>query len=202
MQYKKNIEEYFIKDAPRSAEMNALRAILKSFPFQETVKWAFPVYTIDNKNIVGLGAFKAYAGVWFFQGVFLKDQASKLVNAQEGKTQGMRQWRLDSLEEIQKNEGLIREYIQEAIDNHHAGLKVSPKPKSAAKPVVIPPELEAALNENPQLKESFESYAPSHRREYAEYIAEAKREATKLARLEKIIPMILDGAGLWDKYKK
>lgn len=196
-----SIEDCFSADVPHSASMNFLRGILLSFPFGETLKWNFPVYTIDGKNIIGLGAFKAYAGIWFFQGSFLKDNETKLVNAQEGKTQGMRQWRFDSLDEIEANEKLIRAYIQEAIDNHKAGKKITPKPKDS-KPLIIPKELQVQFDLDSNLKDSFDAHSLTNKRDFAEYIATAKREATKQTRLNKIIPMIRSGEGLNDKYKK
>ncbi|MBO3697176.1 YdeI family protein [Roseivirga sp. E12] len=198
---KKNIEEYFSNDSPHPKSMRFLRSIIMSFPFEETVKWAFPVYTINGKNVVGLGGFKAYAGIWFFQGVFLEDASQKLINAQEGKTHGMRQWRFMSLEEIEDNEDLIRLYVQEAIDNHLAGKEFKPQ-KKASKPLVIPEELQEALDSIEGLKESFEAFSLSNKRDFAEYIANAKRAETKLSRLEKITPMISRGEGLNDKYKR
>ncbi len=198
---KKNIEEYFSADAPHPKAMNLLRNIVRSFPFDETVKWAFPVYMINGKNVIGLGGFKAYTGVWFFQGVFLKDSAKKLINAQEGKTHGMRQWRFNTVEEIQENEDLIRTYIQEAIDNQLAGKEFKPQ-KRASKPLIIPEELKAVLDADPKLNESFEAHSLTNKRDFVEHIATAKREETKQKRLEKIIPMIQNGIGLNDKYKK
>ena len=196
-----DVEDCFSNEVPHSELMNHLRGILLSFPFTETLKWNFPVYMINGKNVIGLGAFKAYAGIWFFQGSFLKDVKAKLVNAQEGKTQGMRQWRFTSLAEIKKDEKVIRSYIQEAIDNHKAGKKITPKPK-LNKPLIIPPELQKAFDSDLSLKDSFEAHSLTNKRDFAEYIATAKRETTKQSRLVKITPMIQSGEGLNDKYKK
>lgn len=51
---------------------------------EETNKWSAPVYTSNGKNIVGLGAFKSYTGLWFFQGALLKDEKKLLINAGNG----------------------------------------------------------------------------------------------------------------------
>lgn len=181
--------------------MNHLRRIIMSYPFEETVKWAFPVYMLNGKNVLSLGDFKAYAGIWFFHGVYLEDKADKLVNAQEGKTKGMRQWRFSNSQEIESNEDLIRSYIQEAIDNHKAGKEYKPQRKTP-KPLIIPEELREALDNIEGLKESFEAFSVSNQRDFTEYIIKAKRVETKLNRLEKIIPMISRGEGLNDKYKR
>ena len=57
------------------------------------------------------------------------------------------------------------------------------------------------MDTDPDLRSAFEGLTPGKQREYANYIAEAKRDATKESRLEKIVPMIFKGIGLYDKYK-
>ena len=66
---------------------------------------------------------------------------------------------------------------------------------------MIPSDLQQVLIENDQLKSFFEGFTNSKQREFAEHIANAKRETTKQARLDRIIPMILSGVGLHDKYR-
>lgn len=172
-----------------------LRSILLDSGLEETVKWGKPVYTFMGKNLVGLAAFKAHFGLWFFQGSFLKDPEKILINAQEGKTKGQRQIRFTSPDQI--NEVTIRTYVQEAIANQKQGKTIRITPKIQA----IPEELLEALNKDPELKTSFDNLTPGRQKEYAEYLAEAKRSETRLKRLEKIIPMIRSGIGLNDKYR-
>ncbi|MEL6971577.1 MAG: DUF1801 domain-containing protein [Bacteroidota bacterium] len=175
-----------------------LREILHETELEEKVKWSFPCYTLQNKNVVGLGSFKSYCGLWFFQGVFLEDPAGVLVNAQDGKTKGMRQWRFNSIEEIDRD--LVKAYVEEAIQNQKEGKEV--KAARPVKKVVVPPEMAALFTSEPDYQLAFDSFTPGKQREFAEYITEAKREATKLSRLEKIKPMLLNGVGLNDKYKR
>ncbi|WP_272149318.1 YdeI/OmpD-associated family protein [Tenacibaculum aiptasiae] len=178
-------------------ELNLLRSVLIELPLEETIKWGSPVYVYKGKNIVGMSAFKNYCGLWFFQGSFLKDDQKVLENAQEGKTKAMRQWRFYKIEEIDVD--LLKSYVIEAIKNSEEGKEL--KPKRNTKPLIIPDELQSELDKNEKLKESFEKFTLSKKREFCDHISEAKREATKLKRLEKIIPMILNGVGLYDKYK-
>jgi uncharacterized protein YdeI (YjbR/CyaY-like superfamily) len=193
-----SVEEYIKKHDLWEKELEALREIALSTPLQETVKWGAPVYTSKGKNIVGLGAFKSYVGIWFFQGVFLRDPKKKLINAQENKTKAMRQWRFSSMDEIVNDSAIIKEYIKEAITNENKGKSIK---LDRQKPVVIPKELELFLSENKPIKDKFDEISKGKQREYAEYITEAKRVETKQKRLEKIAPMILQGIGLNDKYK-
>jgi len=191
------VDAYITKHSNFTKLINEIRKTLLSTEFEETIKWGMPTYTINGKNVVGIGAFKSHFGIWFFQGALLKDTHKVLTNAQEGKTQAMRQWRFTNDSKIDKE--LLLTYINEAIDNEKKGLKI--KPIGTKKPLVIPTELVSTINKNKALSISFEKLSLSKKREFSEYIAEAKREATKIKRLEKIIPMIMNGTGLHDKYK-
>ncbi|EZH75910.1 hypothetical protein ATO12_03715 [Aquimarina atlantica] len=196
MQKNTSVEEFMSKNKEWKEALEILRGILLTTEMKETIKWGVPVYTINDKNVIGLGAFKSYVGIWFYQGVFLEDKAKKLLNAQEGKTKGLRQWRFTTVDDIDKD--LVLHYIKEAIQNQKDGKEIKPV---KSKTIEIPKELLVALDANANLKKSFEQLTPFKQREYSEYIATAKREATRMTRLEKISPMILDGIGLNDKYR-
>ena len=192
-----SVEEYIEIHEKYSSALNTLRQLMLETEMSETLKWNIPTYTVNGKNVCGIGAFKNHFGIWFFNGVFLKDEHKLLRNAQDGKTKAMRQIIFDSESEI--NPDLIRVYIKEAIANQKAGKEV--KPTRSKKKAVIPEELNSVLSSNKSLLQSFESLAPYKQREYCEYISSAKREATKQSRLDKIIPMIEKGLGLNDKYR-
>ncbi|CAM1356224.1 YdeI/OmpD-associated family protein [Tenacibaculum ascidiaceicola] len=191
------VTQYIQDKSNWAQELNLLRSVFLDLPVEETIKWGAPVYVYKGKNIVGLSAFKNYCGLWFFQGSFLTDKEEVLVNAQEGKTQAMRQWRFNQLDEI--NIVLIKQYVLEAIKNSEEGKEL--KPKKNTKPLVISENLQLELDKNDRLNETFSEFTLSKQREFTDYISEAKRETTKEKRLKKIIPMILNGIGLYDKYK-
>ena len=177
-------------------ELSLLRQIISSTELVEDYKWGAPTYTINGKNIISIFGFKNYFAIWFFQGVYLNDSNKVLVNAQESKTKALRQWRFHHKNEI--NNTLILDYIQEAITNHFNGkeLKISRKIQFE-----MPEKLKEELNINKDLKNSFYSLTKGKQKDYANYINDAKQEATKSKRLDKIIPMIKKGIGLNDKYK-
>lgn len=192
-----SVEEYIETHNKWSEALTILRDIINKTELEETLKWSAPVYSLNGKNVVGLGAFKKHFGLWFFNGVFLKDEKKLLVNAQE-KTKALRQMRFESLDEIDKY--AVLEYVKEAIENQKRGKDIKPE-KTTKKAITIPSELQEALKKNAELKTGFQALSPYKQKEYCEYIATAKREATKQSRLEKIVPMILQGIGLNDKYK-
>ncbi|MGJ8745054.1 YdeI/OmpD-associated family protein [Polaribacter sp.] len=192
------IEEYISKKEKWRKELLLLRSVFNDLPVEETIKWGAPTYTFNGKNIVSLAAFKSYCGLWFFQGALLKDKSKVFINAQENKTKAMLQWRFYSSEEIDIN--LIKEYVLESIENSKKGKEI--KPDRSKKELVVPIELASELSKNKKLKENFDSFSNSRKIEFANYIAEAKKAETRLRRMEKIIPMILEKIGLHDQYKK
>ena len=193
-----SVDEYLEKHSNFFEGLSILRRIIKQTKLEETIKWSAPVYTLNNKNVLGLGAFKNHFGIWFFNGVFLKDEYNLLENAQEGKTKALRQMKFTDSNEIKEN--LVLEYVREAILNQEQGKELKPKKTKPAE-VEIPKELEESLKSDSNLKKSFESLSPYRQKEYSEYIRTAKRDSTKQSRLQKIVPMIKKGIGLHDKYK-
>jgi len=104
--------------------------------------------------------------------------------------------RFTSVAEI--NVDIIKQYVKEAIDNQKAGKEVKIERN---KTFEIPELLQNALDKDKEFNSAFTQLSPGKQKEYANYILEAKREETRLKRLEKITPMVNSGIGLYDKYK-
>ena len=192
----KTVDEYIANAKQWQDELRTLRRILGSTELQEEIKWGAPCYTHDGKNVVGIGGFKSYFGLWFHQGVLLEDKHNVLINAQEGRTKALRQWRMQSANEIKA--AAIKAYVKEAIQLEKAGKGIA---ADRGKPIIVPPELRKALQKRKAVGKKFAELTPGRQREYADYISAAKREETKLSRIEKILPMISAGKGLNDKYR-
>jgi len=178
-------------------EIELLKSIVEKTELQHAIKWGIDVYTFNGQNIIGIAPFKSYIGIWFYNGVFMSDPLNSFVNAQEGKTKALRQWRFFSKEDIVPDQVLA--YIKEAIANEKAGKKLVPERNMKFE---IPEVLTKSLENDSELNKSFEQLSPGKQKEYAFHIQEPKREETKISRLEKIIPMVKAGMGLNDKYKK
>ena len=177
-------------------ELEQLKHIIRSTGLTETIKWGTEVYTHNGKNIVAVIGLKNYFSLWFYNGVFLEDKQKVLVSAKGGSTKALRHWKFNSKDEIK--EKIIKEYIREAIKNEDEGRVWKPQ---KTEPVAFPDLLVTAMKKNKALHKAFEKLSPGKQKEYAEHISSAKREETKKERLEKIIPIILAGKGLNDKYK-
>jgi len=197
MNQQDKLTAYFEKNDHWAQELKVLRTLLQQTEMEETVKWGAPTYTLDGKNVVGLGSFKSYVGLWFHQGVFIDDAAGKLINAQPDKTKGLRQWRFENLDQINTDQNLIADYIAQAIANQKAGKEIKPQTKQT----VLPEELQQALSTDTALQAAYQQLTPGKQREYAEYIGSAKQQATREKRLQKCQPMIIEGIGLNDRYR-
>ena len=98
MDRSEKLETYYEKEHPFKKGIAFLRELALKTKAKEDFKWSIPVYTLNGKNVFGICKFNNHFGVWFFNGVFLKDPKKVLENAQEGKTKGMRHWKFQRLE--------------------------------------------------------------------------------------------------------
>ena len=190
------VDAFIAKQTKWKEKLQQLREVFQKTELTEEVKWGKPTYTLNGKMVAAMADFKNHMALWFHQGVFLKDEHHKLVNAQEGITKALRQWRIEEADEIDSQ--IVLEYIEEAIANAKAGKKMK---KLVTKEVSIPDIFLNELQSDKVLYESYNHLTPGRQREYAEYIGEAKLEATQQSRLKKCCGMIKQGVGLNDKYK-
>jgi len=165
MSSQKTVDNYVETAAQWQAELRALRKIILTTNLEETIKWGMPYYSLGGKNIVGMASFKSYFGLWFTQGVFLKDEAGILTNAKEGTTRALRQWRMSSKDEI--NSALIKSYVIEAIEISKAGKAIKPARNKAFQ---LSPELRLEMENNPALKSSYDNLSQFQKREYSDHI--------------------------------
>lgn len=175
--------------------LQMLRQIMLDTGLVETVKWSVPCYTWNNKNIAMLAAFKDYCFVSFFKGALLNDPEN-LLHAPGENSQASRLLKFTSTDDVHRLEPALRSFVQQAIENEKAGKKINFK-KISEHP--IPVEFLKVLEENPAVRAAFESLTPGRQRGYLLYFAAPKNSTSRLARIEKCIPRILDGKGIQDK---
>jgi uncharacterized protein YdeI (YjbR/CyaY-like superfamily) len=187
----KTVDEYIATKPEWAEALEKLRAIMLACQLEEGIKWGSPAYMINGRNVAGLVAFKQHIAIWFWQGALLQDPDGVLVNAQEGKTQALRQWRFANAKAIKP--ALIKKYVLEAKTNALAGKAVELKKKETPTP---PAEMVAAFEKDKALANAFQKLSPGCQREYVEYVAEAKLPATRERRMAKSAGMILAGKGL------
>ncbi|PTI94859.1 YdeI/OmpD-associated family protein [Staphylococcus simulans] len=188
-------EAYFTRAQEWHDEYKALRAIiLKNEDLTEDYKWMHPCYTLNGKNVVLIHGFKDYCALLFHKGALMKDPEHKLIQ-QTKNVQAARQLRFTSLAQIEAESEMIAAYVDEAVEIEHYGKKVEMK---KTEEYDMPQELQAALEADEQLNEAFNNLTPGRQRQYMYFIGQAKREATRKARVEKYKAQILAGKGMND----
>lgn len=172
-------------------ELDFLRNMLLATELTEDLKWGFPCYTYQGKNVLMLGAFKESCTLSFMKGVLIEDNKGLLEKPGENSQSG-RVIRFSGLTKIIENEALIRDYVQAAIDIEKKGLKVEDLPKTE---LVVPDELLDKFDEIPTLKTAFYALTPGRQRAYLIHFNSAKQVQTRVARIVKYIPKIFEGKG-------
>ena len=182
--------------------LTVLTKLLDQTGMESLTKWGKPTYVHAGRNVAMAAAFKHHCGVWFFDGALLTDPLQVSENAQEGKTQAMRHWKFtdpDGAQDIPREDVLA--YLREAMAYAEEGKRVAPPPRPQGAPDWCP-ALAAAFESEPEFQAAMLALTPVRQREYNDHVGSAKREATQLARLDKIRPLVLAGKGLHDKYRK
>ena len=149
---------------------------------------------MDGKNIVVIQGLKAYFGLGFFQGALLKDPNKGLV--QLGQVHAGRVMRFSSVKDIVAKAAIIKAYVREAVAVEKAGLRMDARKTSD---LPVPEELTERFRRDPRLERAFEALTPGRQRSYLYHFAAAKQSATRVARIEKAIPAILEGRGFLER---
>jgi uncharacterized protein YdeI (YjbR/CyaY-like superfamily) len=188
------VDAFLSKAKKWPEEFEKLRMIILDCQLTEELKWGFPCYTFENRNIVLIHGFKEYCALLFFKGALLKDAKGILIIQSEN-VQASRQIRFTNVREIVKMEAILKAYIYEAIEVKKAGLKVKYKKITE---FIIPEEFQNKLDKRPALKTAFDALTPGRQRAYILYFSAPKQSKTRDSRVEKCMQQILNRKGLND----
>jgi uncharacterized protein YdeI (YjbR/CyaY-like superfamily) len=160
---------------------------------EETMKWSAPFFMYRGGMMCHMAAFKAHVALGFWKGALIVDREKDGSRGEFG--------RLESVKDLPPKKELAG-YIKRAMALNDAGVKV-PKKKPGTKPELpVPPELSAALAKNKKARAAFDAFPPSHRREYCEWVGDAKREETKATRVAQAVEWIAEGKSRNWKYQR
>ena len=188
------VDAYISKLKQWREETEKLRAIVLACPVTEELKWGVPCYTFDDRNVVLIHGFKEYCAILFVKGALLNDPKGILIQQTEN-VQSARQVRFTSLQDIVKLQAILKTYIRAAIEVEKAGLKVARK---STEEFEVAEEFQNKLNKTLALKKAFEALTPGRQRAYLLHFSSAKQSKTRESRIEKCMPLILEGKGLND----
>ncbi|MEO8190254.1 MAG: YdeI/OmpD-associated family protein [Acidobacteriota bacterium] len=165
---------------------------------EETVKWSSPAFTTDGKIMCGMAAFKEHCTFGFWH------QGMTEVLGEDGEKEATAMGsfgRIRSLSDLPSDRKLLR-YIRKAAELSASEAPARPRPARApAKAVEVPEDLAAGLKKNRAAGSTFEKMSLSHRREYVEWITEAKREETREKRLSTALEWLAEGKSRNWKYE-
>ena len=184
------IDAYIAKAAPFAQPiLQRIRDVVhEACPeVEETMKWSMPTFVYAGGILAGMAAFKQHASFGYWK--------HALVMGEDAQRDGMGSYgKMATLKDVPSKRRLVAD-IRRAMQLNEAGVK-TPGPRKAAAPKPppeTPPDLLAALAKNRKARTTFEAFAPSHRREYVEWITEARRDETRARRLAQTVEWLAEG---------
>src|SRR4051812_20916329 len=198
------VDAYIAKKAAFAQPiLKELRAIIhEAHPdIDEDIKWGAPAFM--HKGIVCIIAgFKEYVGVNFWKGALIVPSMARRATDDKDMKQLEK---IHSVDEIPPRKKII-EYVQAAVKLNEGGVPTPNRGKAATArkraPLRTPPSLAKALARNAKAKSTYEGFSPSHKREYVEWIADAKTEETRERRIEQALGWLAEGKPRNWKYMK
>lgn len=194
------IDEYISKSADfaKPVLIHLRELVHKTCPdVEETMKWSFPHF--DYKGMLcHMASFKQHCAFGFWKAELMKDKAL-MQNAKSESAMG-HLGKITSLKDLPSDKKLIS-YIKEAMKLNDDGVKLPPRKKSETE-ITVPDYLIKALKKNKTAFKTFENFSPSHKKEYVEWITEAKTEETRNRRIITAIEWMTEGKSRNWKYMK
>jgi uncharacterized protein YdeI (YjbR/CyaY-like superfamily) len=166
----------------------------------ETIKWSMPFFDYKGSPLCVMAAFKQYCKLGFWKASLLKDKKDLLQLFEKAGMGHLEN--IGSLKDLPADKVLLT-YIKEAATLNEEGVKLPARAKAGPKKELpVPPSLAAALKKNKKAQTAFEAFPPSHRKEYIQWITEAKTEETQTKRVKTAIEWITEGKHRNWKYMK
>ena len=187
-----HIDAYIAKAEPFAQPVLAhLRSLVhKACPeVEEKIKWGFPHFDYKGEMMCSMAAFKKHAVFSFWKAGLMKDPV--LVATAKSEVAMGHIGRITSLNDLPSDKKM-KAWIKEAMQLNEAGVKITKLKKAASAPDT-PADLLAALKKNKAALTQFEKFPPSHRKEYIQWIVEAKREETRQKRIEQTVTWVAEG---------
>ena len=164
---------------------------------EETWKWNSPHF--DHEGImIGLQAFKEHIAVWFHKGSLIKDPKKLFEKLPKGEEKGMRSYKLFEGDAI--NEAAFVDLVKQAVALNVKGTKLTDA-KPAKKALVLPEDLGSVLHKDPTAWANWEAFSYSHKKEYIEWVTDAKQEETRKRRIALALEKIREGESKEEKHQ-
>lgn len=176
-------------------ELEAMRPVLLRAGLDEELKWYKPCYSYRGSNVVIFQPFKELCALLFFKGALLQDPDGALRQQGENTRSALR-LEFRCVADVTASKRTIAALVQDAIRVEEAGLSVPRRDATDDGP--YPEELEMLLDADAALHEAWERLTPGRRRGWLLHFNGAKQSKTRVARIERAAPRILEGFGMHD----
>ncbi|NYE60908.1 uncharacterized protein YdeI (YjbR/CyaY-like superfamily) [Duganella sp. 1224] len=192
------VDAYIAKSADFAQPiLEHLRAVVHATcpDVEETIKWGFPNFMYKGM-MCSMASFKAHCsfGFWKAELLMADDDVKREAMGHFGK--------LTSIKDLPSKK-VLTAYIKQAMKLNDEGVTAPARAKPATpRALEIPDDLNAALDAVPAARAHFDRFSPSKQRDYAEWLTEAKTEATRTRRREQAIEWIAEGKSRNWKYEK
>ena len=160
---------------------------------EETMKWSFPHFDYRGEMMCAMAAFKEHCSFGFWKASLVLDETTEDAMGHFGKIRSLKD--LPSARELTA-------YVKKAAKLNDEGIKVARKPAAPKKALPVPPIFAAALKKSPAARKTFDGFSPSHRRDYLEWITEAKTDATRQKRVATAVEWLAEGKTRNWKYER
>ncbi|WP_332734336.1 YdeI/OmpD-associated family protein [Flavihumibacter sp.] len=164
----------------------------------ETIKWGFPHFVYKKEILCSMASFKKHCAFIFWKASLMKDPI--LIENARAETAMGHLGKIMSLKDLPADKQMIA-YLKEAMELNDKGIKLPKKTAAPKKELMVPKELKEALSKNKKAFDVFDKASYSHRKEYIEWICEAKTETTRNKRISKTIEMLAEGKSRNEEYK-
>ena len=196
------VDAYIAKSAEFARPiLTHLRAVVhEACPdVEETMKWSSPTFMYHGM-LGGMAAFKQHATFGFWKHELVAEAVgSTTVSDRAGEAMGSF-GRITAVGDLPARRTLVR-LVKAAMRLNQAGVKRTPKAKAPRKPIPVPDDLARALGKNAKAHATWDAFPPSHRREYLEWITEAKTAPTREKRLATTLEWLVEGKDRNWKYR-
>jgi len=191
----------YIAERPESQRKTLIRLRQLIHSVDEAIEetWRLNSPSFDHDGImIGLHGFKTFVSVWFHKGALLKDTSKLFEKLEKGEDKGIRAYKVQDGEAI--DEAAFMDLVKQAVRVNQSGAKLTDA-RPARKALVVPTDLEGCLKKDDQAWVHWEKFNYTHKKEYVEWITDAKQEETRKRRIAQALEMIRDGMGKEDKHR-
>ncbi len=160
---------------------------------EETLKWSSPTF-LHNGILCIMAGFKAHCMVRFWKGGQMKTEDGKRIDLSWGQ-----EARYSTVSDLPTKKEFLA-LVKKAVEINASGVKAPPRKTKPKAEIPIPPAFAAAIKKNAKAKKAFDAFPPSHKREYLEWITDAKREEKRAKRIGQAVELMSEGKSRNWKY--